>query len=42
MAKVYVFAGFVIVISAAITFGVILYKAATFKRKSRRNEDKES
>lgn len=41
MAKVYVFAGVVVVIAGAVTYGVILYKAATFKRK-RRNEDKES
>lgn len=36
MGKVFVFAGFVVVIAAAITYGVILYKAATFKRKNRR------
>ena len=35
MAKVYVFAGVVIVVAAAVTYGVILYKAATFKRKKK-------
>ena len=35
MGKVYVFAGIVTVIAVAVTYGVILYKASTFKRRKK-------
>lgn len=38
MGKVYVFGGIMIVIAASVTYGVILYKAARFKRRKKEDQ----